>query len=712
MQHPPGRILGLNVLTAAVLAALAVPAGPALAEEPTKLEAVTVSATRAGSVAGETPQKVTIITREEIDRQLAVTTDQAQVLSNLLPSYSPSRQKLSNAGESFRGRNPLFLIDGVPQSNPLRDSSRDGFTIDLSMVERIEIIHGASAEHGLGATGGIINFVTRGPRAGAMRQHAGISFSAPTDYESDGAGYKVDYRVEGSSGSWDYLAAATWQTRGLFYDARGTPIGVDNTQGDIMDSTSHDLMLKLGYWLDDNQNLAFTVNRFQLEGNNDYLNVPGDASAGIPAISVKGRPQGAAPQNEVLTTSLAYNHASLADNELGIQLYSQRFRARFGGSTAASFQDTRIAPAGTLFDQSQNESEKLGAKLTVKRDGLFDNHLMLTGGVDILQDTTRQMLIATDREWVPETRFRNFAPFVQAEVRPHKRLKLQAGVRREYAKLDVDTFQTVWSTNKANGVTVQGGNPSFEETLFNTGAVFQATDWAQLFANYSEGFGMPDVGRVLRGINKPNQSVADFLDLQPIVTDNREVGMRIKRGPVDFELSYFESDSDLGSRLVNVGGVYQVRREKTEIDGVEVSAGWKVNDAHRLQAAYAAVNGRSDTDGDGKVDTDLDGANISPDRLTLSWLARWSDRLDTQVQASHAFDRDFPKPELDFNGYSLVDASVSYRLAEGRLSAGVENVFNEDYVTYYSQSADSTTRDDRYFKGRGRTFTVGYQVDF
>jgi len=33
-------------------------------------------------------------------------------------------------------------------------------------------------------------------------------------------------------------------------------------------------------------------------------------------------------------------------------------------------------------------------------------------------------------------------------------------------------------------------------------------------------------------------------------------------------------------------------------------------------------------------------------------------------------------------------------------------------LTYYSQSADSTTRDDRYFKGRGRTVTVGYQVNF
>ena len=110
-----------------------------------------------------------------IEQQLEITSDHGAVLSNLIPSYSPSRQKMTSAGETFRGRSALILIDGVPQSTPLRDSQRDGYVIDLSMVERIEVIHGASAEHGLGATGGIINYVTRRPASGTLRQHAGVS---------------------------------------------------------------------------------------------------------------------------------------------------------------------------------------------------------------------------------------------------------------------------------------------------------------------------------------------------------------------------------------------------------------------------------------------------------------------------------------------------------------------------------------------------------
>ncbi|MCQ4234842.1 TonB-dependent receptor [Pseudomonas stutzeri] len=698
------------------LASLSFCSLPAVAEEATELEAVTISATRARSEAGKTPQKITVISREQIEQQLAITSDHGAVLSNLIPSYSPSRQKMSSAGETFRGRSALILIDGVPQSTPLRDSQRDGYVIDLSMVERIEVIHGASAEHGLGATGGIINYVTRRPASGTLRQHAGISFTAPTDYQSEGLGHKLDYRVEGTQGNFDYLASASWQSQGMFYDANGDLIGVDDTQGDVMDSTSHDLLLKLGYWLDDNQNIGLMVNRYEVEGEHEYVNVPGNANAGIPATSRKGDPLGKAPQNEVLATSLSYKHADLYGNELGLQLYSQRFRGRFGGGYNGTFQDTSIAPAGTLFDQSQNESDKYGGKLTLSRDGLLDNHLKLTGGLDVLQDTTSQQLILTDREWVPETVFRNYAPFLQAEIRLLKQLTLFTGVRHEFAELEVDSFRTIASTNPAlGGVDVEGGQPNFEETLYNAGLVWQMNDWAQLFGNYSEGFGMPDVGRVLRGIGTPGTRVDNFLDLQPIVTENREIGLRLKHGPFDAEISYYESDADLGSRLDSVGGVYQIRRERTEIDGIEFTGGWQINDAHRMTLTYAQVNGQSDTDGDGDVDTDLDGANISPDRYGLSWQANWNNRLHSLLQASHYASRDFDQAGLNFDGYTLVDASVGYRLPVGEVSLGIENLLDRDYLTYYSQAANTgsdVTRNGRVFNGRGRTLTLGYQVSF
>jgi len=683
-------------------------------EDMTKLEAVTVSATRGGSVAGATPQKVTVIDREEIERQLQITADRGQVLGNLIPGYTPSRQKLVNSGETFRGRKVLFMVDGVPQSTPLRDDSRDGYTIDLSMVERIEVIHGASAEHGLGATGGIINYVTKQARAGEFNQRAAVHMSADDGLHSEGLGYKLDYQVSGRRGDWDYLAGATLHERGIFFDGAGRTIGVDPFgSGDIQDSTSYDLFGKLGYWLGDNQYLGFSVNRFELESNHDYANVPGDRAEGIPATSRRGDPPNDPPFNNATTVNLSYVHGDWWGNQLDTQLYHQRYRGQFGTHpTAFPYFD---AAGNKRLDHSRTESDKVGGKFTLSREGLFNGHLKLTTGIDLVQDSTQQVLVQTGRTYVPESVLRNAAAFLQGDIKVTDALSLHPGVRYERARIDVDTYHTLDRKNvNQDKVEVGGGSPHFSETLVKAGAIYRFTGRVQVFANYSEGFGIPDVGRVLRSISTPGQDVDSLIQLKPIVTDNRELGLRLSGNRYKFEISYYESNSDLGERLVQEGVHFTGQREKVEIRGVDVSGNLRLNDAHTLGLIYAFNEGKSDTDGDGRVDTELDGANIAPQRLTLQWQANWNERLSSFVQATRYFDKIFhdqTNPNLRrFDGYHLVDASLSYRLPAGRASFGIENLLDEKYTTWYSQ----TTRDgnDQFFSGRGRTFTVGYELDF
>lgn len=666
-----------------------------------------VTATRSRSEEGQTPQRVTVITREEIEQQLAISDDPGQVLSNLIPSYSPSRQKLSNAGETLRGRDALFLIDGVPQSNPLRDSSRDSYTIDLSMVERIEVIHGASAEHGLGANGGLINFVTRRAEGGGISQHAGISLTTDDDFQSGGLGNKLDYRISGQQGDWDFVAAATRQERGVFYDGNDEIVGIAYP-GELQNSESYDLFGKLGYWIDDNQQIEASLNHFELEEGNDYVPVPGDRAAGVPTTARRGNRDGEPGFNEVTSARLAYSHADWYGNTLDAQVYQQRFRARFATTPFFSYVDSA---GNTQYDQTRNESDKRGAKFTLNRDGMLDERLGVTLGLDVLDDETSQMLVQTGRTYVPESRYRNLAPFLQGQFKLAEPLTLHAGVRHEHAELEVDTFQTIDRSNiTQDNVTVDGGNPSFNETLYNAGVTYQATDWAQLYASYSEGFGMPDVGRVLRGIGTPGQDVDTLLQLQPIVTDNREIGARFDWDDYGLEISYYESNADYGQRLTEQNGSWVGSREKTEIQGVEITGDMQVADKHDLSLSYAHTEGKSDQDGDGSVDTKLTGINIAPDTLKLGWSAAWNERISTRLQGSYYFDRSVDDSELDFDGYGLVDASLAYLLPTGRVSVGIENLTDEDYITYYSQAARIS--DEYYFTGRGRTFTLGYQLDF
>lgn len=674
-----------------------------------ELGQITVSASRAHANADETPQKIQIITREEIEEQLAISNDPAQVLSSLIPSYSPSRQKLSNTGESFRGRSPLFMIDGVPQSNPLRNGARDSYTIDLSMVERIEVIYGASAEHGLGATGGIINYVTRRAEAGTINQKASVSLNSDDDFDSDGQGHKVDYSISGQKGDWDYLGAVSQEKRGVFYDGNDDLVGIAYS-GELQNSTSYDVMGRVGYWIDDNQNVELMLNHFELEGDGGYVAVSGNRDEGIPTKARKGSQIGDPSFNQVTTANFAYSHADWYGNKADVQLYSQRFRAQFGTSPFFPYEDS----AGVdQLDQTRNESDKVGAKFTLTRNGLLNNRLGLTTGLDLLQDETNQDLVHTGRTYVPETQYRNYAPFLQGRFKLTDKLNLNAGARYEKAKLKVDTYSTIDRANVVNdNVVVEGGSPDFSETLYNAGLVYQLTSWAQLYSTYSEGFGMPDVGRVLRGINIPGQDVDTLLDLQPIVTDNREIGGRFNWARYGFEISYYESNSDLGERLAfnSATGTFEGSRERTEIQGVELSGHMQVNDAHRLKLSYSHQDGESDTDGNGIVDTDLNGTSIAPDTVQMSWNAGWSPAISSYLQISHFFSRGFDQPNMDFDGYSLINTSISYKLPAGKLDLGIENLTDEDYFTYYSQAARDSNEYN--FKGRGRTYSLGYSLDF
>ena len=133
----------------------------ALANQAQDIERITVSTTRSTAPVSTVPATISVITSEDIAEQLAHTQDLSQILGNLLPSFSPSRQKMTSAGETLRGREPLYMIDGVPQSNPLRNGSRDGNTIDPAMIERIEVIKGPlSVVYGTNALAGVINLIT------------------------------------------------------------------------------------------------------------------------------------------------------------------------------------------------------------------------------------------------------------------------------------------------------------------------------------------------------------------------------------------------------------------------------------------------------------------------------------------------------------------------------------------------------------------------
>lgn len=673
---------------------------------------VIVTATRTPTPITAIPNTVRIIGRGELDNQLATAPSLIDSLSFSIPSLAPGRQKLTSTGESLRGRTPLYLVDGIPQSTPLRDGKRSGFTVDEAFVDRVEVVFGANAIQGVGATGGIINYVTvSAPRNGDWLNRITAEISTD-DFEENGFHYRGSALTGRRIGAFDFVLGASYEAYDLFYDGNDRPIGVENIQGELMDSRSWSLFGKFGLEPAADQRLEATVNLFNVGGDFDYVTVPGNALLGIPATSVEGTPPGDAPYNDALNLALSYTHDDLLGGRLSLQGFYYDFYGLYGADILPVFQDPAIAPVGTLLEQSALSSEKYGAKLTYTLQDLVWDGLQMVAGADYLRDRTSQALAQTGRTWVPELTYRGWAPFLQLEQRLFgDLLRLSGGIRWENAALDVPDFTTIFTSNRTF---VEGGSPEFSELLFNAGVVVEPVQGLSFFGSYAQGFTMPDAGLILRAVRTPGQTVEQLVDLQPVIADNVEIGGAWRRDGFELQASYFWSNSNLGSRIQVINGAGVVQRERTEIQGFEASASYRLGGGYRVGANLALLEGRFDSNGDGAVDRDLDGRNIAPNRANLFVEGPIAGPVSGRVQLSHLFDREFDggQPRFNFDGYTLADALVSYDAGgAGRFTLAVSNIFDEQYISYFSQTATFVTSRD-YVSGRGRAFTLRWQGSF
>lgn len=674
-------------------------------------EEILVTVTRTEKPINAIPNTVRVVDQEALDAQLALSSSLLDSLSFHIPSMTAGRQKMTSSGVTLRGRTPLYLVDGIPQSTPLRNGERSGFTLDPAFVERVEVIYGANAIQGVGATGGVINTVTRSaPASEEWLRELGVELSTD-DFESNSYHYKTSALIGKKTDEYDGLIGIALDQKDLYHDGDGEPLAVDPVQGDIMDGGSWNLFAKTGWDLTTEQRLEFSANLFELEGDGDYAVVPGDMASGVPATSREGSNPGDPPRNEATNLAASYTHDGLAGGKFSTQVFYYDFYALYGAGPTpiGTFQDASIAPLNTLIDQSALSSEKFGGKLTYVRDNTFWEGLQIVGGFDYLRDETFQELAQTGRLWVPVMEYQGWAPFVQLEQSfLSDQVRLSGGMRYENVTLDVPTFTTIAS---ANNTQVQGGSPSFSEVLRNAGVVYEPSPGVTFFASYAEGFNMPDAGLILRAVNTPNQTVTDLVDLQPIVADNAEIGFGYRQAGLDASVSYFQSSSDLGSRITVVNGAGRIMREKTEIHGVEISARYFFDSGLEIGGNYAHLNGRSDTDRDGRVDADLDGRNISPDRFNLWTQTEWNN-ITGRLQYSRFHDRTFNGHARHFEGYGLLDLLLKYDHDRyGAFSLGVQNLLAEQYLTYYSQTV-SFVNNDSFVAGRGRALTFAWKESF
>lgn len=669
-----------------------------------QLSEVIVSAGRRVETLAETPSSVTVIAGKELETQAGISPNVANILSNTVPGLAPSTNQTGNSGQTLRGRNVLVLIDGIPQSTPLRAGGRDIRTIDPSVIERIEVIKGATSIYGNGADGGLINYITKKVRP---EDHSGGSTQLAMTGNTQGDstfGYRFSQQFFGRTGKVDYVVSGMHEKTGVFRDGEGQVISPEYGLGE---TRIYNAFVKVGYDISSKHRIEGMYNFYGSNQHSNYVLKPGKYGVS-PAIGVIGKRVG-------VDEGTRHNHNAnlqyigrniIGGTSINASLYFQDFLTVY--SNSASFYGS---------GQSQIPSQKKGLRINLNSPFVIASRIRgdVTYGFDLLNDQTSQSLV-DGRAWVPNINMRNLAPYAQLSTALMEGLTLKAGVRAENIKTKIADFNTLATGPNGQGsIFVKGGNLDYEALVFNAGLRYSKNKAFNPFVSYSQAFSIYDLGRILRSAQ---ENTIEKLQTQPIIVNNYEAGFSSQIGTFSLAASTYISTSKLGANFVDLGeGVYSTERAPERVWGYEVQLDWMPIPTFSVGGNYALTEGKVDKKLDGSYDTYLNASRISPDKTTL--YARYSGLKNLSIDLNwwRLGDRNRFMPRANgtyaiyegrIRSYNLWNLNVGYKVStQVRLNLGVENLLNTSYYTNIAQFYGSN---ENYTRGSGRRFMlmVGY----
>ncbi|MGP1833089.1 TonB-dependent receptor [Shewanella frigidimarina] len=682
-------------------------------ENQTSMERMIITGSRSAERIEEVPSSVTLIEQQTLAQDMLMTSQLQNLLAFRVPGLAPSTGTSSNSGQNLRGRAALVMIDGVPQSTPLRNGKLGISSIDAGVIERIEVIKGATSIYGNGASGGIINYITKRASEDKARVKVGASSKFSAVKLQDSAGYRVDTSIDGTVDNFSYVFSAITEKTGVERDSEGDAIGL--VYG-LSETKSNNYFTKLGYQLDDDKSIQLTYNYYEAQQESDYIDVVGNANTGEKTYSIDnttgivklGVPQGPRGNHNLM---LKYVDQDIFTNtQLTVDGYLQKIENMFFFSTALANQSE-----GYEGGQSFIKSEKKGLRVNFATRVDWDNvESTFIYGIDALQDISSQPL-EDGRIWVPEMDMRNLAVYLQTKFVIVDDWVIKAGIRQDSVDLTVDDYQTLKLCRTPSTCSVPfdvtGGELTYNSTTYNIGLRYNMNEFFNPFMSFSQGADISDIGRLLRTATVDDIAL---IRTESSIVDNYEIGFSGQLGDLNYEIAAYRSKSELGTSnsFDATTGIYLPVRAPQKIWGYEAQVDYRVLDNLNTGLSYSWVEGK-----DTETDTYIDGGTISPPKLTayISWQP--VEEASIGINYMYVGDRDRFEPvdgayigsQGPIENYNVVNLTSSYQLNNWQLSLGVENLLNEDYFSARSQAS---TNSSYYTQALGTTINVGVKASF
>ena len=672
------------------------------------LEEVTISTTRMPEIKQNAAATVTIIDQKQIAEMSKSAPDITHLLGMLTPGMALSSNTTSSRAQSLRGRSALILIDGIPQSTPLRSTDRDIRTIDIAAIDHIEVVKGSTALYGNGAIGGLINIITK--KNTTNKAVAGETTLSGSTYNlfrhGKGQGYRINQQVYGRVGQFDYLVNGAFGRTGSAIDGDGKFISPRYGLGDTYTTN---VLVNLGYSLSPKNRIELMYNYYR--SLQDTKLIPfGGKYLQSPSIGIIG-----SKDPQAVDEGTRYNHnAYLKFTSKDIFKHTDLEASVYGSGIYTIFDFRKADPAKPRWEETSGQSavkdRKFGFRTQFNTRLIFSENAFarLAYGYDYLYNKTSQPLV-DGRYWVPWLTSSNHAPFIQVKTTLWEHLNLKLGGRYDFINVNVPDYDVLRNKLSDPQVQVKGGKLKYNNMSFNVGLSYNRYRAFQPFVAYSQGFSIFDLGRTLRAAKA---DVLSKISTEPVKTNNYEVGVYSDINHwLQLNGSVFYTYSKLGSDLKIENGFWVVNRTPQKVYGVELSADAQILRNLKAGANFSWFEGKLKS-ATGDWDTYM--SNISIPAAKLAMYVNYAPVKNTylQLQYMHTGKRDRFTPNASgvynegegiVNRINLLNLTAGVKMKVCDLSLAVSNLLN---YTYYTPASMMMARNAEYAHADGRKITL------
>jgi len=683
------------------------------------LEEASGAASRLGLSVRETPASVEILSQDAIQQRGARTFSEAlrgmAGLSGGGPPSSPTT--LSTRGFSSL----MYLYDGVRSSGAgVVNRVQDTWNYD-----RIEVLKGpASVLDGEGAIGGVVNFVTKRPDRSNPNKEALLSYGS---YGSTRAAF-------GFGGALGDASAYR-----IDYSRNDSKVGTIDRNGERIDHFTSGLLVDLG-------------GSVKLDLSFDYLRDNNDAYWGTPLVprSFATQPTNvvSTPDGRVIDRRMTRTNYNVLDDDNSSETYWLRARLTgqldggwswrnefsanksnrvFRNSESATFlapssiardqtlithdqdfwldridathkgtiggMDNRFVVGGeyseTRFGSQRRFSNGSASTASLLRVPVFDPY------VGFFNDNPALSVGGGNRTDM-NTKVRVSSAFVEDALKPIRNLTLVGGLRHDRTEVDRSITDLNLGSNARFG-------SSYRSTSGRLGAVYDITPQSSIYAQYTNAT-LP-----VNSLFLLSASNAAF----PMSRGKQaEVGFKqsLPEAKLEWTAAVYkiELDNVLSRDPANAANTVNNGRQSSR--GLELSAVWKPTREWTLAGNLAAL--------DARFDTLVEAGNVSrvgktppnvPERVANLFATYRPDNSKFEYFVSlnrtgHMFTDN--ANQIRINGFTTMDAAVSYRLKNALLSFRVRNLTDKLYATWVGRATSQVLLAPR------RTFEVSAKFDF